>query len=60
MVCVGSYTIGKERIFAAIADHFAMKIWAGGDKVRVLKAVNDPKIIKNMTSIQTDAQVIFS
>ena len=34
-----------------------MKIWAGGDKVRVLKAVNDPKIIKNMTSIQTDAQV---
>ena len=57
LVCVGSYTIGKERIFAAIADHFAMKIWAGGDKVRVLKAVNDTKIIKNMTSIQTDAQV---
>lgn len=35
LICVGSYTIGKERIFAAIAEEFDWKIWANGEKVKV-------------------------
>ena len=37
LICVGSYTIGKERIFSAIAQHFDAKVWASAEKTRILK-----------------------
>jgi hypothetical protein len=41
LVAVGSYTIGKERIFMALAEELNCKIWANTEKRRVLKAIGD-------------------
>ena len=39
LICVGSYTIGKERIFMAIAEALDCKIFAATEKSRVLKTL---------------------
>ncbi|XP_046399708.1 uncharacterized protein LOC124166108 [Ischnura elegans] len=39
LIVCGTYTIGKERVFAAIAERFQFKIWAPPEKRRVLECV---------------------
>ncbi|XP_071450297.1 serine-rich adhesin for platelets-like isoform X2 [Hetaerina americana] len=41
LIVCGSYTIGKERVFAAVAEKFQFKVWAPPDKRRVLECVRD-------------------
>jgi len=57
LICAGSYTIGKERIFTAIAQEIKAKIWGSTEKVRVLKTLSDPIIDSNLTKISCDAQI---
>ena len=54
---MGSYTIGKERIFTAISDEIKAKIWGSSEKVRVLKTLSDPVIHSNLTRASCDAQI---
>ncbi|TRY70339.1 hypothetical protein TCAL_10022 [Tigriopus californicus] len=46
LILVGTYTIGKERIFTALADKLDCSIWASTEKTRILKTLDDP-IIEN-------------
>lgn len=57
LICVGSYTIGKERIFMAIAEEINSKIWASTEKTRVLKTLSNPIIDSRLTSESNKAQV---
>jgi DNA cross-link repair 1A protein len=50
LICVGSYTIGKERIFTAIAEKIDAQIWAATEKSRVLRALDDPIIKSRLVS----------
>lgn len=57
LICVGSYTVGKERIFTAIAQEINAKIWASTEKARVIKTLNDPVIDKRLVADPYAAQV---
>lgn len=57
LVCVGTYTIGKERLAIAIAEVLNKKIWADSAKVPVLKAIGDPSINSLLCNDGTVAQV---
>ena len=57
LICAGSYTIGKERIFIAIAQEIKAKIWGSSEKIRVLKTLSHPVIEEKLTNKATEAQV---
>ena len=57
LICVGSYTIGKERIFLAIANEIDAKIWGSTEKCRVLKTLSDPIIESRLINDPNKAQV---
>ena len=57
LICVGSYTIGKERIFIAIAKELDARIWGSSDKIRVLKTLSDPLIDEKLTKEAASAQI---
>ncbi|XP_063435475.1 DNA cross-link repair 1A protein-like isoform X2 [Mytilus trossulus] len=49
LVVCGSYTIGKERIFTAIARRFDCKICVQRDKYKVLECLEDPDLTARLT-----------
>ena len=57
LIAVGSYTIGKERIFLALAEMLDCKVWANAEKTRVLKAIKDPRIESRLVKSPNSAQV---
>ncbi len=57
LVAVGSYTIGKERIFKAIAEETGSKVWANSEKARVLRALRDGDIDGRLVPARADARV---
>ena len=57
LIAVGSYTIGKERIFLALAEMLDCKVWANAEKTRVLKAIRDPRIEGRLVASPNSAQV---
>lgn len=50
LILVGTYTIGKERIFTALADKLDCSIWASTEKTRILRTLDDPIIEKRLKS----------
>jgi DNA cross-link repair 1A protein len=57
LVAVGSYTIGKERMFTAIAEALDCRIWATSQKAKILKALGDKVIQSRLTETSSDAGV---
>ena len=57
LICVGSYTVGKERIFTAIAKDIDSKIWGSTEKCRVLKTLSDSVIDSRLVPNAQDAQI---
>ncbi|XP_047481361.1 DNA cross-link repair 1A protein-like isoform X3 [Penaeus chinensis] len=57
LIVVGSYTIGKERVFKAIASALDCKIWASSDKQRTLRCIQDKEICSRLTSEKLCARV---
>ncbi|KAJ3076799.1 DNA break repair nuclease [Podochytrium sp. JEL0797] len=57
VVCVGTYTIGKERVFMTIARALNSKIYADATKRRVLKCLEDPELDALLTSNPLEAIV---
>lgn len=57
LIVVGSYSIGKERVFKAIASALDCKIWASSDKQRTLRCIQDKEICSRMTSEKLCARV---
>nr|CAD7260483.1 unnamed protein product [Timema shepardi] len=57
LVLCGSYTIGKEKVFLAVANLLNSKIWAAPDKRRVLRCLKDPIISQRLVDKAEEAQV---
>jgi len=57
LVAVGSYTIGKERMFTALAEALDGKIWAATPKAKILKVLNDNVINARLTNTPAEACV---
>ncbi|XP_042873305.1 DNA cross-link repair 1A protein-like isoform X2 [Penaeus japonicus] len=57
LIVVGSYSIGKERVFKAIASALDCKIWASSDKQRTLRCIQDKEICSRLTSEKLCARV---
>ncbi|RKP34708.1 beta-lactamase-like protein [Dimargaris cristalligena] len=54
---VGTYTIGKERIFASIAEALDSKVYVDYPKKRILRCLEDPALWARLTDRAADAQV---
>lgn len=57
LVVVGSYTIGKERVFCAVADALGSKIWAERHKRQVLLALEDADLAAKLVENPLEADV---
>ncbi|XP_076323388.1 uncharacterized protein LOC143232169 [Tachypleus tridentatus] len=55
-VC-GSYTIGKEKVFVAVAEALDCKIWANREKQKVLQCLEDKSITSRLVSNWMEAQI---
>ncbi|KAJ2774402.1 repair protein PSO2 SNM1 [Coemansia nantahalensis] len=54
---VGSYTLGKERLFVEIALRLGSRIYVTSDKLRMLRAVGSPSLLALLTTDMGSAQV---
>ena len=58
LIVVGTYTIGKERVFRAIGDSLSLdKIAVSKNKLRVLKCLEDPLLSSKLTLDYNAAQL---
>ena len=57
LICVGSYTIGKERIFIALSEAINACIWASSEKKRVFQCLNNPHIDSRIVAKGEKAQI---
>jgi len=57
LVLVGTYLIGKEKVFVAIAKYLNSKIYAASKKMKILECLNDETISMLLTSDPDEACV---
>ncbi|XP_043198649.1 DNA cross-link repair 1A protein-like [Amphibalanus amphitrite] len=57
LVVCGSYTIGKERVFLAIAEALDCLFWASADKRRTLQCLEERAIKRRLTTEQQRARI---
>ncbi|KAJ3269956.1 hypothetical protein HK104_005005, partial [Borealophlyctis nickersoniae] len=57
LVVVGTYTIGKEKIFVGVAKAIGSKVYADARKRRVLACLEDPELDALLTSNPAEADV---
>ncbi|KAF9172837.1 DNA break repair nuclease [Mortierella sp. AD011] len=57
VICVGTYLIGKERVFMAIAKAIKSKVFVQHSKLQILSCLEDPELSEMLTSNRLEAQV---
>lgn len=57
VICVGTYLIGKERVFKAIAKAINSKVYVQPHKLQILQCLEDPELMDMLTSDRHEAQV---
>ncbi|KAF9959097.1 DNA break repair nuclease [Mortierella alpina] len=57
VICVGTYLIGKERVFKAIAKAINSKVFVQHSKLQILACLEDPELMSMLTSNRYEAQV---
>ncbi|KAF9109806.1 DNA break repair nuclease [Mortierella sp. AM989] len=57
VICVGTYLIGKERVFTAIAKAINSKVYVQHSKLQILSCLEDPELLDMLTSNRFEAQV---
>ena len=57
LIVCGTYTIGKERVFLAIAKEFEWSIWARKEKQKILYALENTDLINRLTDTQNNAEI---
>lgn len=57
LIICGSYTIGKERIFKAIAQELRVKVFVRDDKLRILNCLEDYVLTRLLTRNALDAHL---
>lgn len=50
LLIVGTYTIGKERIFLSLAERFGLKFWAKPSKINTLKHLEIDLILQELAT----------
>ena len=53
----GTYSIGKERVFVAVAEALDLHIFAGARKRKLLEKIDMPQISKRLVNKPTDARI---
>ena len=51
------HSIGKERVFLAIAEEFDWKIWAAKEKIKILSALENDSLKKRITDSSSNARI---
>lgn len=57
LIICGSYTIGKERLFIAIAEKLNCKVWAAKDKQRIFGCIENQSLERSLTHNPTSARI---
>ncbi|KAG0274986.1 DNA break repair nuclease [Linnemannia exigua] len=57
VICVGTYLIGKERVFKAIAKAINSKVYVQPSKLQILQCLEDSELTDMLTSDRHEAQV---
>jgi len=57
VICVGTYLIGKERVFKAIAKAINSKVFVQHSKLQIMACLEDPELMSMLTSNRYEAQV---
>ena len=57
LVMVGGYTVGKERIFKAIAAGLEAKVWGDRKRMRTWRCLEDQEILNRLEEDRKKAQV---
>ncbi|CAO3571484.1 unnamed protein product [Mortierella alpina] len=57
VICVGTYLIGKERVFKAIAKAINSKVFVQHSKLQIMACLEDPELTSMLTSNRYEAQV---
>ncbi|KAF8931296.1 DNA break repair nuclease [Haplosporangium gracile] len=57
VICVGTYLIGKERVFKAIAKAINSKVYVQPHKLQIFQCLEDPELMGMLTSDRHEAQV---
>ncbi|KAF9936709.1 DNA break repair nuclease [Mortierella alpina] len=57
VICVGTYLIGKERVFKAIAKAIKSKVFVQHSKLQIMACLEDPELMSMLTSNRYEAQV---
>ncbi|KAI1311866.1 DNA break repair nuclease [Mortierella claussenii] len=57
VICVGTYLIGKERVFKAIAKAIKSKVFVQNSKFQILGHLEDKELMDMLTSNRFEAQV---
>ncbi|ORZ19191.1 DNA repair metallo-beta-lactamase-domain-containing protein [Lobosporangium transversale] len=57
VICVGTYLIGKERVFKAIAKAIRSKVFVQPSKLQILSCLEDKELMDMLTSNRLEAQI---
>lgn len=57
LIVCGSYLIGKEKVWAELAEQFNYKVWTEPNRRKALKAVGDPLQQKRIVDDPKDADI---
>ncbi|KAF9932275.1 hypothetical protein FBU30_008570 [Linnemannia zychae] len=57
VVCVGTYLIGKERVWKAIAKAINSKVYVQPSKLEILRCLEDSELMNMLTTDKREAQV---
>jgi len=57
VICVGTYLIGKERVWMAIAKAMKSKVFVQPAKMEILSCLEDPELMDMLTGNRFEAQV---
>jgi DNA cross-link repair 1A protein len=57
LIVIGSYLIGKEKVWANIAKGFNLKVWAEKQRRQALEAIGDPDMLRVLVDDPKQADI---
>ena len=56
-VLVGAYSVGKERIFKALAKELDARLWTSATRAEVWRCLRDPGLLERKVQNRAEARV---
>ena len=57
LIVFGAYVIGKEKIWTKVAKRFNFKVFTSGNRLKALRAIDDPEILSLLVEDPLDADI---